>query len=107
MSNELLAVSTAFDDIDAQIKFAAEVTEIVEQLKQMLIAKNRKYGDAALNPSRTFATSSAAELINVRIDDKLSRIKNRQTDDDEDPEWDLMGYLVLKRIAVKREKGSK
>jgi hypothetical protein len=90
----------------AQQQFQKEVSEILHDLREMLFAKNRKYGDAALNPQRTFAKSSTVELINVRLDDKLSRIKARQGDEDEDPEWDMMGYLVLKRIAQKREKTS-
>lgn len=93
--------------IDAQGIFQRDVEIVLKELREMLFAKNRKYGDAALNPNRTFASSQASELINVRIDDKLSRIKNRQTDEDEDPEWDIMGYLVLKRIALKRERISK
>lgn len=34
----------------------------------------------------------------MRIDDKLSRIANRQNDEDEDLEIDLIGYLILKQI---------
>lgn len=88
----------------AQERFEKEVTEILDDLREMLFAKNRKYGDAALNPQRTFATASAVELINVRLDDKLSRIKSRQNDEDEDPYRDMLGYLVLREIAVRREK---
>ena len=87
---------------DPHVVFEEDVNAILEALKEMLLAKNRKYGDSALNPSQTFARCSPIELINVRIDDKLSRIKSRQDDEDEDVEWDLMGYLVLKRIAKGR-----
>ena len=84
--------------------FEVDVNAVLTELSEMLIAKNRKYGDAALNPKQIFSKSSAIELINVRIDDKLSRIANAQTDEDEDPEWDLLGYLVLKRIVLARQK---
>lgn len=73
------------------------------ELRALLLEKNKKYGDAALNPKRIFAQSDAVELINVRIDDKLSRIANRQHNEDEDPELDLLGYLLLKRIALMRK----
>lgn len=86
--------------------FQQDVQKVLEELLTMLTAKNIKYGDAALNPRQTFSRSSNIELLNVRIDDKLSRIRNRQDDEDEDPEWDLLGYLVLKRIAVKRAKAA-
>lgn len=68
----------------------------------MLLEKNRQYGDSALSPVRVFSRDDTIEQINVRIDDKLSRIKSGQEDDDEDAEKDLIGYLVLKRIARRR-----
>lgn len=43
------------------------------------------------------------EQLNVRIDDKLSRIRSAQGDDQEDAELDLIGYLVLKRVALRRQ----
>lgn len=70
-----------------------------EQLKQMLLDKNRKYGNSALEPKRLFSRADAAEQIRVRIDDKLSRIANRQNDDDEDVILDLTGYLILLMVA--------
>ena len=75
---------------------------IVEQcdwICQMLCDKNRKYGNSAIDPLRLFSSASPIEQINVRIDDKLSRIKSAQTDDTEDAELDLIGYLILKRVA--------
>lgn len=69
------------------------------RLADMLIEKNRKYGDSALNPLRIFSRADPIEQLNVRLDDKLSRIQSAQTDDDEDPELDLIGYLILLRVA--------
>lgn len=82
--------------------FQEDLGEVVADIQAMLIAKNRKYGDAALNPNQTFSSVPPMELINVRLDDKLSRIRNRQNDEDEDVELDLIGYLLLKQIAKKR-----
>jgi hypothetical protein len=84
------------------VSFASEVDSVLTEIGKMLVDKNRKYGDSALNPKRIFATSSTVELINVRIDDKLSRIASGQADETEDAEFDLIGYLVLKRIAKNR-----
>ena len=39
------------------------------------------------------------EQIDVRLDDKLSRIMSGQGDEDEDVEQDIIGYLILKRVA--------
>lgn len=84
--------------------FEVEVRGLLAELGDMLIEKNRKYGDSALSPKRLFSKMPADEQIRVRLDDKLSRIANRQDDDDEDPEWDLMGYLCLLRIYNLRKK---
>ena len=80
-------------------QFALEVRTILSDLENMLVAKNIAYGDASLTPVRVFAKSDNTELIKVRIDDKLSRI--RSGNNDEDTVLDLMGYLVLLRIASK------
>lgn len=85
-----------------QAQFQHDLEVVLGEIRTTLHAKNRKYGDAALNPQQTFASCDAIELINVRIDDKLNRIKNRQNDEDEDPELDLLGYLLLKQIAKMR-----
>lgn len=71
------------------------IADVCDRVKELLIEKNRKYGNSALNPVRVFSKASADEQILVRMDDKLSRIRNRQNDDDEDPFVDLLGYLVL------------
>ena len=74
-----------------------------EELKSLLLAKNRKYGNSALEPCRIFSRANAVEQILVRIDDKLNRIKNRQDDEDEDVIMDLAGYLILLMIAREKE----
>ena len=81
--------------------FEKKLDDELLEIGTMLLNKNRKYGDSALNPSRIFSKSSPEEQIRVRIDDKLSRIKNQQDDEDEDVIKDLIGYLILLRIARK------
>jgi hypothetical protein len=80
------------------------IVEICDEVKSMLLDKNRKYGDSALNPIRIFSKADAIEQINVRIDDKLNRKMNQQSDEDEDVDLDLIGYLVLKRACVRQMK---
>ena len=75
------------------------ISDVCDKLKELLLEKNRKYGNSALNPLRVFSKASAEEQILVRMDDKLSRIKNRQNDDDEDPFIDLAGYIILYMVA--------
>lgn len=76
-----------------------KISEVCDSIKELLIEKNRKYGNSALNPCRIFAKSDRLEQIRVRIDDKLNRIKNEQGDEDEDVVKDLIGYLVLYQVA--------
>jgi hypothetical protein len=69
------------------------------KIAQMLVEKNKKYGNSALKPIRIFSRSTSIEQLLVRIDDKLSRIKTANTDEDEDVLLDLIGYLYLLIIA--------
>lgn len=64
----------------------------------MLHQKNAAYGNSALEPLRIFSRASTIEQILVRIDDKLSRLGRGQLGG-EDAELDMMGYLVLLRVA--------
>lgn len=79
-----------------------QIIAILDRIQDLLITKNRKYGDSALNPSRVFSKASALEQLKVRIDDKLSRVKSSQSDEDEDVIIDLIGYLVLYMIALEK-----
>lgn len=84
------------------LTFAQEVHIVLVAVNDMLEKKNRKYGDSALNPKRIFSRASTVEQIKVRLDDKLSRLASGQADEDEDVLMDLLGYLVLFRIAQSR-----
>ena len=81
-----------------------DIATICDDIKELLLEKNRKYGDSALNPVRVFSHSDNQEQIRVRIDDKLSRLRNQQHDEDEDVVNDLIGYLVLLKVAQKQQR---
>lgn len=82
----------------------AQIALVCDDIKELLLEKNRKYGDSALNPNRIFSKADAVEQILVRIDDKLNRIQKGAglLANDEDVVSDLIGYLVLLKIALKR-----
>ena len=84
-----------------QISTASVISEVCKELESLLLDKNRKYGDSALNPIRMFSNASADEQLRIRMDDKLSRIKSAQGDDQEDAKLDLIGYLILERVYKK------
>jgi hypothetical protein len=80
--------------------FAVQVTVVLDEIRDLLIAKNQKYGNSALEPLGVFSQLSAKEGLLVRIDDKLKRIKNGSLEkDDEDVINDLIGYLILLKIS--------
>jgi hypothetical protein len=71
-------------------------------IAQMLVEKNIAYGDSALDPVRIFSKADPAEQLRVRIDDKLSRLmKGTEYVGDNDID-DLIGYLVLLKIAKEK-----
>jgi len=83
---------------DDKAPLEKEIRGLCEELATMLCEKNKAYGNSALDPMRVFSRADPLEQIKVRIDDKLSRIA-RGRDAGEDPVWDLMGYLILYKLA--------
>ena len=81
------------------------IANICDNIKSMLIEKNKSYGDSALDPIRVFSKASSDEQIKIRIDDKLSRISRGSEfygDNDLD---DLIGYLILLKVSKVYKKG--
>jgi hypothetical protein len=82
-----------------------DIALVCDEIKHLLLEKNRAYGSSAFAPARVFSKASSEEQILVRIDDKLSRIARGSalTDESmEDTTRDLIGYLVLLIIARRR-----
>jgi hypothetical protein len=80
-----------------------KITEVMRGIEEMLIAKNRAYGDSALEPVRVFSKTDTIEQLYVRIDDKLSRVQRGHEYPGDDTIFDLVGYLVLLLIAKERD----
>ena len=78
-----------------------KIESTCDSIKQLLLDKNAKYGNSALNPVRVFSKADNVEQLLVRIDDKLSRIARGAGMEatDEDTLNDLIGYLILLKIA--------
>ena len=83
-----------------------KISVVCDDIKELLIHKNRKYGNSALQPNRIFSKCSATEQLLVRIDDKLNRIMKGAglLATDEDVVNDLIGYLVLLKISMASDK---
>jgi superfamily I DNA/RNA helicase len=85
-----------------------EIATVCDAVKSLLLEKNRRYGNSALEPVRIFSKSDSIEQILVRIDDKLSRIQKGAGlfADNEDVIQDLIGYLILLKIAFDKQENS-
>jgi hypothetical protein len=91
------------DDVRAAMTdIAARFPVVLAEVETMLAAKNAAYGNSALDPLRIFSKAAPDSQILTRIDDKLSRIARGNGTETEDVEADLVGYLVILRIARAR-----
>ena len=84
------------NDVTTANRIAAQCAALAE----FLIAKNRSYGNSALNPVGIFSKADPVAGLCARIDDKLARVRNAPGAFAEDVVQDLLGYLVLLRIAL-------
>lgn len=103
----------AMSDLIALSKEAPAGSEILFQcveIASMLLKKNIAYGNSALNPIQIFAKIPPGDQLDVRIDDKLNRIKNGSSYAGDNDMLDLVGYIVLKLVdqrntATRRKNG--
>ena len=93
--------------MSSQSEIMIAISQVCDGIKELLISKNAKYGNSALDPIRVFSRSDAVEQLLVRIDDKLSRISRGAglVGSDEDVVNDLIGYLVLLKVAWRDDQG--
>lgn len=76
---------------------ADKISALCDELKRFLLVKNERYGDSALKPVKIFSKGDASDKIDIRMDDKMSRII--ESDEQRMNDFvDLTGYLVLKCI---------
>lgn len=83
----------------AKSEFHAKVRKELKDVEDLLVEKNESYGNSALDPINVFSRASSTEQLRVRIDDKLNRLYHGKEYGDEDTVTDLIGYLVLLKIA--------
>lgn len=80
-----------------------EILNVCNELADFLIEKNKSYGNSALDPVRIFSNSDNVEQLKVRIDDKLSRFARGSEYPGDNDIDDLLGYLVLLKVAIRNE----
>ena len=89
-------------------KITTKIATTCEDIKTLLLEKNAKYGNSAVEPINIFSQQDNAAAICARIDDKLSRIANSGLNDaTEDTLDDLIGYMILLKIARGEPNGAR
>lgn len=81
-----------------------KIKETLKGMTDLLLYKNQKYGDSALKPLGIFTkhiknSSESTASILVRLDDKLSRVKNADSLRTNDVA-DILGYCTLLLISM-------
>jgi hypothetical protein len=79
-----------------------DIRRIAKEIGEMVVAKNIAYGDSAVDPVRIFSKASPVEQILVRLDDKISRLQRGTSFPGDNEIDDIMGYLILLKIAIER-----
>jgi hypothetical protein len=92
--------------MSSEITTQEAIVIVCDSIRDMLVDKNRKYGDSAISPLNIFFRGSPEDALRVRMDDKISRIANQQPDEDEDPYDDLIGYLILYKVQKMKQESA-
>lgn len=71
-----------------------KIADVCDEMKNVLLYKNEKYGDSALHPNNVFYKGDSTNSIKIRLDDKIGRVKNCKETRINDVA-DIIGYCVL------------
>jgi hypothetical protein len=78
-----------------------KIHEIMGAMKDLLLYKNQKYGDSAINPKKIFYKGDSTNSILIRLDDKLGRImSNTEEKPRVNDVADIIGYCTLLLISM-------
>ena len=78
-----------------------KIHEIMNAMKDLLLYKNQKYGDSAINPKGIFYKGDSTNSILIRLDDKLGRVmSNTEEKPLVNDVCDIIGYCTLLLISM-------
>lgn len=77
-----------------------KIEQVCTNINLLLQEKNKRYGNAALEPLKAFSKLSSEDSIKIRLDDKLKRVMNSEELRKNDVS-DIIGYLIL--LCVSKE----
>lgn len=78
-----------------------KIHEIMGAMKDLLLYKNQKYGDSAINPEKIFYKGDSTSSILIRLNDKIGRVKANPDDKPRiNDVCDIIGYCTLLLISM-------
>lgn len=78
-----------------------KISEVMDSMKDLLLYKNQKYGDAAINPKKIFYKGDSTNSILIRLDDKIGRVMANPDDTPRTNDIaDIIGYCTLLLISM-------
>lgn len=78
-----------------------KIHEILGAMTDLLLYKNQKYGDSAINPKKIFYKGDSTNSILIRLDDKIGRImSNTEEKPRVNDVADIIGYCTLLLISM-------
>ena len=72
-----------------------KIVKLMNNFRDFLLEKNKRYGDSALNPLSIFSKAEPNNRLCRRIDEKLQRILNSEDGLRKNDVSDIMGYIIL------------
>jgi hypothetical protein len=78
-----------------------KIHELMGAMKDLLLYKNQKYGDSAINPKKIFYKGDSTNSILIRLDDKIGRVtSNTEEKPRVNDVCDIIGYCTLLLISM-------
>ena len=86
-----------FEDTTTQQK----IKDILSGMTDLLLYKNKKYGDSAINPKKIFYKGDSTNSILIRLDDKIGRVmSNTEEKPRVNDVADIIGYCTLLLVSM-------
>ena len=103
MKNNNLKINTLKLNEEKEVLTGTQkkISDIMDSMKDLLLYKNQKYGDSAINPKKIFYKGDSTNSILIRLDDKLGRVLSNPDNKPRTNDCcDLIGYLTLLLISM-------
>lgn len=78
-----------------------KIKDILSGMTDLLLYKNRKYGDSAIHPKKIFYKGGSTNSILIRLDDKIGRVmSNTEEKPRVNDVADIIGYCTLLLVSM-------